>query len=100
MPSKPSLLLKEFSALLQQKNGVLYPSNLKRNGNFHTVVLRWMQACGSYMSWEHWLHVQKLQRFLLYCPYGLSRCRLQVFCELMSDLMIPATTPVFIMDPN
>jgi len=51
----------------------------EKNGNFHTVVLRWMQACGSYMSWEHWLHVQKLQRFILYCPYGLSRCRLQVF---------------------
>jgi len=37
------------------------------------------QACGSYMSLEHWLHVQKLQKFLLYCSDILSRCRLQVF---------------------
>jgi len=37
------------------------------------------QACGSYMSLELWLPVQKLQRFLLFCPDGLSRCRLQVF---------------------
>ena len=44
MPSKPSLLLRWFSALLQQKNGVQLPSNLKRNGNFHTAVMRWMAS--------------------------------------------------------
>ena len=44
MPSKPSLLLRRFSALLQQKNGVQLPINLKRNGHFHTVVVRWMAS--------------------------------------------------------
>jgi len=93
-PNTISLIIHEFCDAIKaefaaeviqsstlQKNGVQLQSNLKRNGNFHTGVVRWMASI-----WP--LHVlgtlapcTELQRFLLYCPNGLSRCQLHVYVD-------------------
>jgi len=88
MPSKPSLLLRWFRALLQQNNGVQLLRNLKRDGNIHTVVVRWMAS-----MWQ--LHVlgtlapcteaTKVSSLLSWWRWSMP---ITSFCGLMSDLMV------------
>ena len=98
MPSKPSLLLRLSSVLLQLKSGPPLLSSLRRDGNFHTAVVLWM-AC---MWRSSVLGILALCTETTRSPLSSWPWSTQTMSssELMSALMVPVTMPVYTMGQN